>query len=318
MSTFNKDQKAHFAVHLQSTDIHGLSIPPIRSKYLLQYSNSLIGRQLKTILQTSVFHLADLLKHDSHDKESRYFVVWKAVGELSALLWYPEIENVEEYYHDLDVLVANVLDAFGYADPGKITSKIKLHLLTHLVDDVKSFGILLGVITEKYEAYNAVFRYASILSNHQAPSRDIAVQLAEQEAMENRLAGGWWKDSDNEWVSSGPQLRAFSEDQPLLHTLVGWRCENIPTVASVKLTPLPRHVKGHPKPTRSSLVLSQTSAAAAVNVGEFDPLEQWHKCIEVVSRARDVCRECSWVFAESPSNVRSSSEMLYFQKLTGL
>jgi hypothetical protein len=66
-----------------------------------------------------------------------------------------------------------------------------------------------GVATEVFECFNAIFRYCSILSNYLAPSRDIAHQLAEQETLKHLLSGGWWAVKNGKWDRSGPSVRNF-------------------------------------------------------------------------------------------------------------
>ena len=101
-------------------------------------------------------------------------------------------------------------------------TKPKLHLLTHLPNDIKRFGPLVGEATETFECFNAVFRFCSVLSNPQAPSRDIAIQLADQEGFKQRVTGGWWLDSFERWKRSGPGVRGSLERYKTLKNNLGW------------------------------------------------------------------------------------------------
>lgn len=130
---------------------------------------------------------------------------------------------------DIDIAAANVLDIAAVIDPSKIVLKIKYHLLSHLREDVIRFGPLVGVATEVFECFNAIFRYCSILSNHLSPSRDIAFKLAAQETMKHFLSGGWWpsknavnSQDETKWVQPGPSVRSFIASNPILQKLCGW------------------------------------------------------------------------------------------------
>jgi hypothetical protein len=239
-TSWTPDQKKTFELRLQAAETSGLSIEGIRAGYIVQYANSLIGRQFKVLLQCAVFQIYDLV-------DENHFRAWKAVGELAALLWFPEIVDMEgycvslsesqavststhEYFRwqaDLHVAIANFLDSFAEIDPSKMITKVKTHLLTHAPTDVRLFGPLLGAITEAFESFNAVFRSCSILSNHRAPSRDIAIQLASQEGVKHRVAGGMWplkgKDDEIIWARCGPAARQLMQDEPILQRLLGWK-----------------------------------------------------------------------------------------------
>jgi len=100
--------------------------------------------------------------------------------------------------------------------------KIKYHLLVHLREDIIRFGPLVGVATEKYEAFNANFRFCSILSNHLTPSRDIANQLAEQEVLRHIISGRYWIDKKGHFKNAGPSVVGFLPKNPFLQNLLGY------------------------------------------------------------------------------------------------
>ncbi|KAG7095164.1 hypothetical protein E1B28_005943 [Marasmius oreades] len=110
---WTEKQKIIYGQCLQATDTDGLSIQSIRAEYIVHFANSLIGRQFKAIVQTAVFHIYDLVDTD-------HFRTWKAVATLSALLWHVEIDNMDQYCHDVETATANVLDMFAVLDPTKI------------------------------------------------------------------------------------------------------------------------------------------------------------------------------------------------------
>jgi hypothetical protein len=71
--------------------VDGLTLPPLRARYLVQYKNSLVGKHFKALQQLAVFHL----RNDLCDE--KILNIWKATGELGAVLWYEEIKDMDRY-----------------------------------------------------------------------------------------------------------------------------------------------------------------------------------------------------------------------------
>ncbi|THU94330.1 hypothetical protein K435DRAFT_820025 [Dendrothele bispora CBS 962.96] len=282
-------QKELYAHRLQATDVKGLSINAIRAEYITNFANSLVGRQFKTVVQTAIFHLHDIV-------DEKHFKAWKAVGVLSALLWQPEIDDIDQYCKDVEIAVANVQDMFAEIDPTKIIRKTKLHLLSHISEDVRRFGPLVGMATEIFESFNAVFRFCSVLSNHQSPSRDISRQTGQQESLKHRLTGGrWFNMTENHWASAGAGVREFIQQQPLLQSILGW------TNHIIALPRKGRRVIANDIPRECRL--DDTNAKLAVNWHEYNShSETWIRCKSVVSESLDYCTPGSWVFCKSPIN----------------
>ncbi|EJD42846.1 hypothetical protein AURDEDRAFT_67176, partial [Auricularia subglabra TFB-10046 SS5] len=210
------DSPETFVARLQATDMHGLSSVPLRASYIVQYKNNLVGKHFKTLMQTLSFH-AHGLTSDGH------FHLFKCIGALGAALWVVEIDDLEQYLADLEVLIDNVLDAFVALDPSRIVNKQKIHVLKHLVRDIRRFGLAIRFSTEIFECFNAVFRFSSILSNHQAPSRDIAHKMASLERVKHIVSGGYWSTDNWKTVSvAGNGVRAYLHSHPVVMQHLGW------------------------------------------------------------------------------------------------
>lgn len=89
-SNWKESQRDLFVVRLQSTNLDGLTVPPLRAAYMMQYRNGLIGKHFKSLMQTMVFHVHGLVTPEQ-------FTLVKAVGALGAMLWVPEIDKMDEY-----------------------------------------------------------------------------------------------------------------------------------------------------------------------------------------------------------------------------
>ena len=91
-SSWNEKKGKLFSTRLDlASSLDGLSSSREDAKYLVKYKNNLVGRQFKFIQQLGVFHLRRDMCSDL------VFDLWKATGELGALLWYPVINNMEQY-----------------------------------------------------------------------------------------------------------------------------------------------------------------------------------------------------------------------------
>ncbi|KAH7322029.1 hypothetical protein B0J17DRAFT_621410 [Rhizoctonia solani] len=213
-SSTKPDAQKIFETRLQSSNILGLEVDPIRASYIMNYKNNLIGRQLKMLMQLTAFHVHNLVSPTA-------FAVIKAVGELGAVLWYSKIDHLEDYLADLSILINDVLDAFAQFNPRKIISKMKLHLLVHLEEDIRNHGPAVRFSTEVFECYNGVFRMCSVLSNHQAPSQDIARKMIDLERFRHIACGGYW-ETETGVERASESVRRYFETDLQMQTHLGW------------------------------------------------------------------------------------------------
>ncbi|KAH9910220.1 uncharacterized protein B0H18DRAFT_1090055 [Fomitopsis serialis] len=269
-SSWSPKQFEMFAVRLQSSSVDGLNILPIRARYIIQYKDNLIGKHFKALQQLGIFHLDDTIS---------------ATGELGALLWFTEIEDMDMYLADLKTLIANVLDIWSQIDPKRIFVKPKLHLLLHLLFDIRDQGPAGLYATEIFECFNAIFRMCSVLSNHQAPSRDIAWACADMDRFKHQVSGGWWKDPSGKFVQAGERVRRYFDNDDVQRRLGH---------ASQASSP-PGTI--HRRKTESQITTWEAvSSDNQQHDDKYSPQSQWFTCLSVIARTGDVCRVGSWIF----------------------
>ncbi|KAJ7035397.1 hypothetical protein C8F04DRAFT_1210324 [Mycena alexandri] len=277
---WSAEQCALFAARLQSASIDGLNLASLRSRYMVQYKKSLIGKHFKALQQLSIFQL------DSKLCSGPLFELWKANGLLGALLW-----QASSSQSDLTIATNNVLDRWAIVDPTRITQKYKLHVLPHSPSAVRRFGPAPLYATEIFECWNSVFRLCSVLSNHQAPSLDIATTLADMERFKHQVSGGWWKSANGHWTQAGCKIRKFLTENKQLQRRLGWTADHLF------------------KPGQWQFTSSdwKNALGSAWDMSLAEPLEHqgmnWHGCKYVVARSEDPCFPQSWVFFSEGARV---------------
>ncbi|KAJ7165402.1 hypothetical protein C8R46DRAFT_901106 [Mycena filopes] len=292
--SWNEEQCKLFADRLQSASTDGLSIPALRASYMVQYKNSLIGKHFKSIQQLAVFHLDDKLC------SPQVFNLWRANGELGALLWYTEIKDMTQYLADLQVAIDNVLDNWAIVDPTRIIKKFKLHVLPHTPEHVRRFGPAPLFATEVFECWNAVFRLCSVLSNHQAPSLDISTTIADMERFKHQVSGGWWTAGEGgDWIQGGTHVRNFLTRNKQLQRRLGWTDPDLLKPGSAKLMP---KKKQNSSSWKTALGDHWTERTEAHGKGYM-----WNECKYVVSKAGDICGPGSWIFFKLNQTQNESS-----------
>ncbi|CUA71593.1 Valine--tRNA ligase [Rhizoctonia solani] len=224
---------------LGSLNISGLNIDSISEKYMCQYTGSLVGKHFKTLAQLMPFACYDLVEPDLLE-------VWLLLGRLTVLLWFTEIENIDLYIAEMQVIIDDFLLAAARCSPSIIVLKPKFHFLVHLPMYIQRFGPPILFATERFESFHGVFRAGSIHSNRQAPSCDIADYFVGLNRLKHICSGGYWKEGDS-WVRASSCVREFVAGHKEFYTLLGLPIQSQPVAGSITL--MPRHHLSIHKPS---------------------------------------------------------------------
>ena len=90
---WNKEKEKKFAAWLGTCDVNGLAGIPrgVQASYLIEYQNNLIGKHFKWASQLMTFSL------HWGGCDPMLFDLWKATGELGALVWCTKILDMNQY-----------------------------------------------------------------------------------------------------------------------------------------------------------------------------------------------------------------------------
>ncbi|KAB5589078.1 hypothetical protein CTheo_7477 [Ceratobasidium theobromae] len=211
----SKPHRMHLLeTRLGSIDVAGLNIDSILEGYICHYTGSLIGKHFKILAQVMPFACYDLVHCD-------LFEVWLLLGQLTGLLWYTEINHVDNYLVELQAIIDEFLTAAARCSPSIIVHKPKFHFLVHLPMYIRRFGPAILFSTERFESFHGVFRAGSLFSNHHAPSRDIAEYFVGLDRLKHICSGGYWQDSTG-WRQASPLVQNFISEHKEFSNLIGF------------------------------------------------------------------------------------------------
>jgi hypothetical protein len=239
-----KDIKDHAQCWFEQAPTDGLSAgKSLNAVYILQHVDSLVGKEVRLLSQTGACALRPLV--DEGYVLEDVWEAWFALGNLSALFYEPEVsqDRAEEYLvspstpnhcsfslcyifmtylqKNLDRALLHAYAACAKMQPTQMVAGVKWHLLAHLRNFVCRFGPALGFNEERYERYHSIVCDASLLSNRQAPSRDIGRRMELQETLKHIVSGGSFSGKDGTVLSASKPIQDFMKDSPLFQQLYG-------------------------------------------------------------------------------------------------
>lgn len=191
----DKELRAKWA----SFNIRGLNIDPIVPKTLVEYYKSLVGKEFRTVMQSAPFVLYKYIGKESRD-------IWSNFVHLCSYIYQPEIPDLKAYLDKLALAIDAFLVALMRAD-ARWTNKPKFHQLVHLNTVIRRWGPAKNVSADRYESLHKPMRVASVLSNHQAPSRDIANAMASGDMLGFVFSGASWALNQHTRVCAGDKVK---------------------------------------------------------------------------------------------------------------
>jgi hypothetical protein len=165
---------------------------------------SFIGKDFRTILQVAPFVFFPYMKEEMK-------ALWFSLCYLSSVAFQTCIPDMETCIQGLELIIREFMYHISKMS-GQWSNKPKVHMLLHLPQSIRQFGPASLFATEKFESYNGIVRTASIHSNRQAPSRDLAHSFANYQIERLLFSGAYLYD-----VKSRGYFQASSHVTNIFH-----------------------------------------------------------------------------------------------------
>ncbi|KAI8456151.1 hypothetical protein BY996DRAFT_4636597 [Phakopsora pachyrhizi] len=208
------NKKEELIARLQSFDTNNLNIQPIKAKYLIQHYSSLVGKDFKVLIQAAPFIFFPLI-------EESKCKIWTSICHLCSFIFQTHIRDLKKYTAKINYFTQDFLLKLISAS-AQWVNKPKFHMLIHLSQSIARFGPASLFATEKFESYNGVVCQASIHSNRQSPSRDIANNFLNYSALRFCFSGGYLQtESSRSNISPSYQVKNLLLNTPSIQNLLG-------------------------------------------------------------------------------------------------
>lgn len=204
--------KKIFESRLSALSSVGLS-RPINGRRWVAHIGSMVGRDLKAVVQVILFVLHGLV--DEH-----WMRLWQSCATVVVLAYRRNISDIDMYTCLLDAHIRLFLARCAKID-FQILKARKFHFLTHLSFHIRRFGPAPSFATEVFESMNKRLRKPLVNSNRKNPTKDSSTYFHCASVFRHLASGGYFQ-FNNQWTCAGTKLiNAFSD--PFVKEMLGFK-----------------------------------------------------------------------------------------------
>lgn len=193
----------------------GLDVPPVIPKTMYKHYKSLVGKELRLVVQAAPFVIFE-------DLPEKKRPMWISLCHLGSYIFETEIDNMPTYLAGLRAWINCFLNETIKVNARWI-NKPKFHHLQHLPESIELYGPASLFATQTFEGFNKYTRNASVHSNRQSPGHDIADTFTTGRLLRMVTSGGqFWDTKFATYVSAGRKLLKIFKNNTMIQQSLGY------------------------------------------------------------------------------------------------